>query len=220
MQAFYYDMVDSTNEEAGRLLRAGRVGPFAYVVARGQNAGKGTRGRRWSSPPDAGIYLTVIDRPAPSHFELHQFTRAAGVACAQVIERLTGIDVRLKPINDLYAGGRKLGGILTEAVIEQGRIRALMTGVGINVRRAERGIPCDHVQPICIEEMMAADAFSSLNPAEITVALVRKIREWNNLVSGNDRHSLEVEWQKRCMTVGGSSTCDASQTDSTQDLCA
>ncbi|MDO8632258.1 MAG: hypothetical protein Q7R41_17375, partial [Phycisphaerales bacterium] len=136
MQAFYFDSVDSTNDQAGRLLREGRIGDSAYVVARGQSAGKGNRGRKWASPDDAGIYLTVVDRPAHSDDDpralnpaapvlLHMFTRAAGVACAEMLRERTNVDVRLKPINDLYVDGRKLGGILTEAVIEQGCIRAL-----------------------------------------------------------------------------------------------
>ena len=213
MQAFYFDTVDSTNDEAGRLVRDGRIGPFAYVVARGQSAGKGNRGRKWSSPIDAGIYLSVIDRPAPGACELQNFTRAAGVACAETLWERTRIDVGLKPINDLYVDGRKLGGILTEAVIELGCIRALITGVGINVRRAERALPPDHVQPTCLEELMASDSFAELNHAELTVALVRRIRDWNAIVSKGDGQILETAWRKRCLTIDAPATSGDSPGD-------
>jgi biotin-[acetyl-CoA-carboxylase] ligase BirA-like protein len=196
MQAFYFDRVDSTNDEAGRLLREGRIGDFAYVVARGQSAGKGNRGRKWASPYDAGIYLTVVDRPAHSGGELHLFTRAAGVACAETLLEQTGVDVRLKPINDLYVDGRKLGGILTEAVIEQGCIRALITGVGINVRRAERALPPDHVRPISLEELIPREVFAVLDVPGLTVALAKRIRRWNAVVSGEDGQVLEEAWRK------------------------
>ena len=206
MQAFYFDTVDSTNDEAGRLLRDGRIGPCAYVVARGQSAGKGNRGRKWSSPMDAGIYLSVVDRPARVECELQDFTRAAGVACVETLWELTRIEVRLKPINDLFVNGRKLGGILTEAVIEQGCIRALITGVGINVRRADRALPSEHLQPTCLEELMAADSFAGLNLPELTVALVRRIREWNVRVSKDDGQLLEIAWRKHSLAIDAPAT--------------
>jgi biotin-[acetyl-CoA-carboxylase] ligase BirA-like protein len=214
MQAFYFDRVDSTNDQAGRLLREGRIGDSAYVVARGQSAGKGNRGRKWASPDDAGIYLTVVDRPAHSDGDprrlnpaapvlLHLFTRAAGVACAETLRERTNVDVRLKPINDLYVDGRKLGGILTEAVIEQGCIRALITGVGINVRRAERALPADHVRPISLEELMPPEVFAALDVPGLTVALAKRIRRWNAVVSGTEGRELEEAWQKHVLRSDG-----------------
>jgi biotin-(acetyl-CoA carboxylase) ligase len=65
------------------------------------------------------------------------FTLAAGVACAETVASLTGLSIQLKPINDLYVEGRKLGGILTESLISENRCKALITGIGINIREHE-----------------------------------------------------------------------------------
>ena len=137
-----YDKLDSTNEEAKRLLADGRITRPSLLRAESQTAGKGTQGRRWFSPPGAGLYCSVV-HPFPGetltgHTQREiplspLFTLAAGVACAETIQELTGLGIQLKPINDLYVDGRKLGGILTESLISENHCKALITGIGINV---------------------------------------------------------------------------------------
>ena len=200
MQAFYVDSVDSTNDLARSMLSEGRIRDAAFIVAREQTAGRGTRGRTWTSPRDAGIYLTVIDRPAiRAGEELRDFTRAAGIACAEVLTERTSVPVRLKPVNDLTVDERKLGGILTEAVIEQHRLCALITGVGINVARFDRAIPKDLVQPICLEEAMSPFDFSSLDVRALTLALVERTRHWNAIVAEPVLDLLEEQWRQYCI---------------------
>jgi len=136
MELHRLDTIDSTNEEARRRVRAGAVLPFV-VMAGEQTAGRGTRGRDWHSPRGTGVYFSLalaslIDTVARPGL----VTVAAGVACAETLDRLFGVDVRLKPINDLVLGDAKLGGILTEAIVA-GDDTALVVGVGINVRAVE-----------------------------------------------------------------------------------
>ncbi len=203
MQAFYFDTVESTNDLARSMLREGKIADAAYLVAREQTAGRGNRGRTWVSPRDAGIYLTVIDRPhVAATNELHGFTRAAGIASAEVLEADAGVAVKLKPINDLYVDGRKLGGILTEAVIERNEVRALITGIGINVRKVDRPLPPDHVRPVCLEELLTPDAFSTVDVRGLTIRLVERIRHWNAMVAGGRLDLLEAHWQKYCIDDG------------------
>ena len=63
MQSFHFDTVDSTNEAAKRMIRSGELRQPAYLLALEQTAGRGSRGRRWASPKDAGIYLSVVEFP-------------------------------------------------------------------------------------------------------------------------------------------------------------
>lgn len=200
MQAFFLDTVESTNDLARAMVSDGRIHGRAYVVAREQTAGRGNRGRTWISPKDAGIYLSVVDRPdlIPGG-ELHAFTRAAGIAVAEVLQQCAGVAVRLKPINDLYFDGRKLGGILTEAVIERHQLRALITGIGINVRVLERPVPQGHAVPISLEEIMPAARFTALDLRAMTHTLVDGIQRWNKVVAAGDRSELEMHWARYCL---------------------
>ena len=86
MNSFRIDTVDSTNDEAKRLIAEGRLRGRGYVLAREQTAGRGTQGRSWLSPRDAGLYLSVartgVEPPSPN---VAQLTLAAGAACVEAI---------------------------------------------------------------------------------------------------------------------------------------
>lgn len=197
MQAYYFDTVESTNDLAKSMLREGKIAGASYLVARAQTAGRGNRGRTWLSPRDAGIYLSVIDWSLSIEASiLHEFTRSAAIACAEVLEAQAGIAVVIKPINDLYVDGRKLGGILTEAVIEGGKVCALITGVGINVRKADRRLPSDHVCPTCLEELMGPNAIARFEIREFTAQLAHRIHQWNAVVARGDLATLGSHWEK------------------------
>ena len=120
------------------------------MIAEAQSAGRGRHGRVWSSPPGAGLYISTILRP-PMH-ALGLLTIAAGVAVAEGIQAATGLDAQLKWPNDLYAGERKLAGLLAEAGSmddgeedggEEGsaelhgpRLKYVVLGIGINLMPA------------------------------------------------------------------------------------
>jgi len=197
MQAFHFDTVDSTNEEAKRLLRAGRITGPAYVLSREQTAGKGNRGRSWCSPVDAGLYLSVVEfAPSAEAPPTTLCTLATGVACVETLRDATGLDVRLKPVNDLYLDRRKLGGILVESLVERGSIRAVILGVGINTRRAVRAIPDASVPPVCLEEVMGAGAFLRVDFSDATAGLARAIRSWNEICWQNQTERVRAAWSR------------------------
>jgi len=124
----WFAAVSSTSDVAADL--AGRGAEEGLVVlADEQTAGRGRHRRSWSSPPGAGLYVSVVLRPpAPVSPVL---TLAAGVAVAEGLAASTGLQVELKWPNDLHVSGRKLGGILAE-----GTSGHVVLGIGINVHRA------------------------------------------------------------------------------------
>ena len=101
------------------------------VVAGAQTAGRGRRGRTWFSPPDSGLYVSVVLAPSratdPSR-AMRLLTLAVGIALADAVESSAGLCVDLKWPNDLYVARRKLAGILAEASGD-----AVVVGYGINV---------------------------------------------------------------------------------------
>lgn len=113
--------VDSTNDLALRLADAGAK-EGTILLAEAQTAGRGRRGRDWFSPPDSGIYVSVILRPVidepqrPPTWLTSRITLASGVALAEGVRASTGLAVELKWPNDLVCARRKLAGILAEMV--------------------------------------------------------------------------------------------------------
>jgi BirA family biotin operon repressor/biotin-[acetyl-CoA-carboxylase] ligase len=128
----HYDHVSSTNDVAARLAEQG-ANEGCVVVAEEQSAGRGRHGRVWSSPVGAGLYVSVVLRPRAG---TRLVTIAAGVAIAEAVQAASGLEASVKWPNDLYAGGRKLAGILAEAGASEGGIPHLVLGFGVNVRQA------------------------------------------------------------------------------------
>ncbi len=121
--------VDSTN---ARLLSAAEQGqPGGSVcLAETQTAGRGRRGRGWTSPPGGNLYLSLLWR-FPATAPLDGLSIATGIAVARALCQLGASDIRLKWPNDVYHDRRKLGGILLESVA--GPERVVVAGIGLNV---------------------------------------------------------------------------------------
>ena len=126
----WYADVPSTNDIAAALGEQG-ADEGLVVAANAQSAGRGRQGRRWVSPQGAGLYVSTVLRPSPLAAPL--LTIAAGVAVVEGVQRATGLEPHLKWPNDVYAGGRKVAGVLAEARTTVGAVQFVILGFGINV---------------------------------------------------------------------------------------
>lgn len=136
------DIIDSTNEEMKRRALKGE-GEISLLIAEKQTKGRGTKGRSFFSPGGTGIYMSLLLRPAYTPQECTFLTTMAAVSSAKAIERLTGINVNIKWVNDLYLNRKKVGGILTQAHLSQSgkKIDWAVVGIGINLSEPEGGFP-------------------------------------------------------------------------------
>ena len=127
------DQVGSTNDEALSLGRAGAAHGTA-VAARRQSAGRGRRGHVWESP-EGNLYLSVVLRPEVTPARVMGLAAACGLGVTDVLRGAS-----LKWPNDVLAHGRKLAGILVETARDRDDRLFAVCGVGVNVRRAPRGL--------------------------------------------------------------------------------
>ena len=130
-----FKTVDSTNNFAKSLAQFGAV-HGTTVVSEVQTQGKGRMGKNFYSPTGMGIYMSVVLRPKLSVDHSLLITSCAAVAVAEAIENISGLDCKIKWVNDIYAGDKKLCGILTEASVnvEQGGLEYAIVGIGVNVQ--------------------------------------------------------------------------------------
>ncbi len=126
-----FECIDSTNTEAKRMCADGYVGN-AVLVAREQTAGRGRMGRAFYSPPATGAYFSILYTPETPLEDAVRITSAASVAVMRAIRALTGRQCAIKWVNDLYLGGKKVAGILTEAVTGASGSQ-IIVGIGINL---------------------------------------------------------------------------------------
>lgn len=192
VQSFYYDEIDSTNNEARRLLEQGRIADAAWVLARGQTSGRGTRGRVWASPVGAGLCLSVVHAARNVRWPVTTtFTKSAAVACVEVLREATGAAVVIRPVNDLMIDGSKLGGILTETVVAADRIEAVITGIGINVRAAPTLTGDDRRATTCLAALATGPVYDDPAVRDLAERIARRVDARHRQVFAGDIAEIE-----------------------------
>lgn len=130
----YHERIGSTNERAKAWARDGAPAG-ALVVADLQTAGRGRFGRRWVAPTGSSILASVILRPTVAVVQAPLVTLAWATGTREALADVTGRAVQVKWPNDLVFEGRKIAGILTESILSQDGIDALVVGFGVNVNQ-------------------------------------------------------------------------------------
>jgi BirA family biotin operon repressor/biotin-[acetyl-CoA-carboxylase] ligase len=135
----------STNDDAKALAQSGAP-EGTVVLTEHQTQGRGRQGRCFASPAGVGIYLSLLLRPRLDTACLPQLTLLVAVATAETITEVSALPVDLKWPNDVEIRGKKVAGILTEAVIRIGQPPAVIVGIGINVNTSLEQFP-DALRP-------------------------------------------------------------------------
>lgn len=191
-----FDSIDSTNTEALRHARAG-ADEGICIVARRQTAGRGRQGRTWTSPHDAGLYMSIVLRPAIDAKELPLITMASAIA---VYETFTGLGLSpdIKWPNDLLVKEKKIGGILAETT-ETGRGIAVIVGIGLNFT-SESFSPEIAANATSIRaELGRHVTFTGLEPL-----LLDKFGEWyGRLCSKEGAAEILEQWSNRSSYARG-----------------
>lgn len=185
------DVLDSTNAYARHLAKEGAP-EGTVVIARQQTAGRGRMNRSFHSPPDAGLYLSLVLRPKCMVGDLIHLTCAVAVAVCDAIENVTGVRPGVKWINDLVLNKRKIGGILTQLRIScPGTVDYATIGIGINLTAQEFPRELGHIATSLEAELGTAPSLPKL-AAAVIVAL--------------EAMDLEGQWldqyRKDCITLG------------------
>jgi BirA family biotin operon repressor/biotin-[acetyl-CoA-carboxylase] ligase len=128
--------VGSTNADLAAAAASGAP-DGSVLVAEHQDAGRGRLDRTWTSPPRAGLTVSLLVRPDVPVGRRSWLPLLTGVALAESVGAVTGVRTALKWPNDLLAlDGRKLAGILAETSGS-----AVVVGVGLNVSTRPDELP-------------------------------------------------------------------------------
>ena len=131
----YFKTIDSTQNYAQKNLNK-HDGSF-IVYAEHQSQGRGRFKREWISPGARGIYMSVVWRPNIDISEMTKFNYHISLAIARSIQTTFNLDVKIKWPNDIYIEHKKVCGFLSEIVTDNGKIAAVICGIGINLRHSE-----------------------------------------------------------------------------------
>ncbi|WP_373062672.1 biotin--[acetyl-CoA-carboxylase] ligase [Gemmatimonas sp.] len=167
-------LVGSTMDEAHRLAQAGAEAG-TLILADAQDGGRGRGGRSWASEADAGIWMTLIERPRDQR-ALDVLALRIGLALSDALEPFCDGPITLKWPNDLFVGAGKLAGILIEARWRESLPEWVAIGVGVNRRvpasfpaaaSVRADVPRDDLLRAMLPAMRrAASQVGSLTPVE------------------------------------------------------
>lgn len=134
------EKINSTNTFLKELAKNKKLNNVV-AIAEEQTSGRGRLGRTFVSNRNQGIYMSILIRPNFSIEHAKKITCLACVATSKAIEKLTGLDTKIKWVNDIYINNKKLCGILTEGstLFELGVMEYVIIGIGINCYKQDFG---------------------------------------------------------------------------------
>lgn len=189
-----FDALDSTNEEAKRLARAG--GKHGAVIwAKKQSAGRGRHGREWVSE-EGNLFVTFLLSPGCDLAHAPQLSFVAALAAADAVAPLLPANSApaCKWPNDILVGGKKLGGILLESFQHEGTLWVAV-GIGINIdsRPEATQFPATCLQERGVEIISAKIVLSRL---------IHHFVEWYNTWEQKGFAPVRRAWTKQAWKLG------------------
>ncbi len=139
IKIFLYQSVDSTNNRAKSYAMSDEFSQSTPCLffAEEQTAGRGRIGRSFYSPNKTGLYMSYLYASQGDMTNAVKITTAAAVAVSLAIEKVTGAEVGIKWVNDIYLREKKICGILAESIPLSGESHAIVVGIGINVSTSD-----------------------------------------------------------------------------------
>jgi len=191
---FYHETIDSTNLFTKQMAVAGAP-EGTLVLAEEQTGGRGRRGRSWLSPGKENLLFSVLLRPALPPERVFSLTMILALAAVDAVKTLSGLLPAIKWPNDLYAGMRKLGGILTEFSVTHQQVDWVILGLGLNVNRRPEELAA---QATCVLEETGSRVLRNHLLVEILKGLETAYRE---ILSGNIE-PFHRRWNEACFILG------------------
>lgn len=165
------------------------------VCAEAQTKGRGRLGRHWNSPKEAGLYFSIILRPAILPTQAPKLTLLASVSICSSLRNVTGLPVTIKWPNDILIKDKKIGGILTELNAETDRIKFVVIGIGINVNTAKHNLPAG-------ASSLKESAGKQINRVELFKEILRQIDKDYLLFKKEGFQSIIKRWREFSSTLG------------------
>lgn len=180
------DEVDSTNNYLKQ--NADFLMPDTCVIAQKQTAGRGRIGKKFFSPSESGLYLSILLKP--ESFVPENFTAAAAVAVARAIEAFLNKKAQIKWVNDVYINNKKVCGILCEALFVKDKPQYVIVGIGVNLLKPQNDFDA--------EIKNIADAVFEKSNVNFNAFAAKVINEFFDAVSNED---FLQEYKERSLLI-------------------
>jgi BirA family biotin operon repressor/biotin-[acetyl-CoA-carboxylase] ligase len=188
----------STNDVADKLGRDG-VPEGVVVFAESQTRGRGRLGRSWFSPPQKGLWFSVLLRPEVRPQAATQLTVAAATSIVRALQRHANVSADIKWPNDVLISGKKLAGILTEMSAELDRIKYMVLGIGLDVNLSRDELPEDLRG---VATSLEIETGRKWRRADLAGAILAELDRDYGRVRAGEFPEIAEEWEGACSTLG------------------
>ena len=185
-----FESVDSTNSYLKRIAAEGAP-DGAVAVADEQTAGRGRRGRSFSSGPGRGVYLSALLRPQLAPEKILPLTALGAVAACDAVERTCGVRPQIK----------KLSGTLTELSLEgeSGALQYAVIGIGVNCNNASEDFPPELRD---VATSLYLETGKRVQRAALAAALIEELDKLYAALQSGDTASYLTSYRRDCLTLG------------------
>lgn len=192
------DRAGSTNDEAAALAGDPDAPDLTVVVTADQTGGRGRMGRQWVAPRGSALAISALVRSRPDDDPVAKgwLPILAGVAMVDAVAPVIRGVAGFKWPNDVLVGGRKLCGILAEA-LPGGDV---VIGAGLNTAMTKVELPVPTATSLAIEGAATDAATLDRVLAAYLSGLARRIGALR--VTGADGSGLHRAARERCTTLG------------------
>lgn len=185
----WFDTLDSTNDEARR--RMNDIDNLSVLSAENQTAGRGQRGNTWKSSAGENLMFSVVLKFREQSLQAYDQFAVSEIAALSVVDFLSeyGIVAQIKWPNDIYAGTRKICGILVENAVRGEWLASSIVGIGLNVnqRNFDVSLPNPTSMVLCSSPASHSECIQSRHCGHTTV---RHSEQSEESLPSYDTHEL------------------------------
>jgi BirA family biotin operon repressor/biotin-[acetyl-CoA-carboxylase] ligase len=190
------DTTESTNLYAESLAEGREIPDGTVIVANHQTAGRGQGSNTWVSEPGKNLTITIVLHPrflpADRQFQLN---KAVSLGVYDLLEELVP-DIRIKWPNDIYAGDRKIGGILIQHQVSGNTLETTFAGIGLNLNQTD--FPPDLPNPSSVKALTGRDT----DPEEALKELLEALEDRYRQLQGESPSKLDGEYYQTLRGAG------------------
>ena len=196
-ELYIYKEVKSTNTVA-KFLSMHNVKNGTVVISEKQTEAKGRSGKTWESPL-GGVWLSIILKPNVDQSKFPLITLATGVAVAKTLEKVGVENPEIKWPNDIMINGKKVCGILTEAVAKFNTVENVIIGVGIDANLDASQLPKE-LQPgtTTLKEELKREG----NDNTLIRIFLEEFEKISEIFNNEGYEDILKEWRKRSYSIG------------------
>lgn len=194
---YIFNEVMSTNTIA-KFLSMNGVGNGAVIISEKQTKARGRSGKNWESPL-GGVWLSIILNPNVNHSKIPLITLATGVAVENTLKRIGVKNAEIKWPNDILIHGKKVCGILTEAITSFNTIESVIIGVGIDANISIENFPEE------LRENMTTlnDEIGEKVDENLLIKLfLEEFEKISEQFINEEYETILKEWRKNSYTIG------------------